>query len=123
MPGHRVAGPLCCTTSHAIDTGTNARTRSPSPRPICVFNGTPTRKASSGHHGSSAGHALIIQKARTEARAMLTTRLGDLDAWERECVRRSRQGKVNEPLTYTCEATRKLFVGWLGTDDAVAWST
>lgn len=125
MPGNRVNGPLCSTTSPAIDTGTNALTRIASSNSTCLFRGTPSRKAGSGRPGVKSAHVirLMIHKARADAGALLTARLGEVDAWDKDCLRRAGGVGKSEPLTQQIEATRKLFFGWFGTVDALARST
>jgi Lysine-specific metallo-endopeptidase len=57
---------------------------------------------------------------------MLHTRLDDLNDWDEECVRRAAlvpKPAEDEPLPVLMEATRQLFKGWFGTEDATARAT
>lgn len=54
--------------------------------------------------------------------AMLTTRLNELDTWDKAVLRRGKEVDDADPLPPQCGAVRKLFLGWFGTDDAAARS-
>jgi hypothetical protein len=104
-----------------VEDGTMVRGASPVPGSEGL-SGVLLHKGSTGKHGGHLDRA-IIRKARTEAIAMLTLRLNQLDAWDNEARRRGIGAEEGDALPAQCGPVRELFLGWFGKGDAAARST
>lgn len=121
MASYRKPGPLGADGIFPdIEDGTTARAASPMPGPEGL-RGRLWRKGSRGKHIEHVDRT-AVGKARRDAIAMLTTRLNELDAWDKEVLRRGEEVSAGDSLPAECGAVRELLLGWFGTDDAAARS-